>query len=155
MHIQCPNDLFEVHAAAARRTKIPTAARIAKIEMAGQDARATVERHDRVFDVDVIDPVREGPQELDRINPLPQQMAGVEVETEFLATIDRRERLLGAVEIERDLGRMDFEREADAAIGEDVQDRVETLGEECVALVDHRLRTSAETNRACARCSNR
>ena len=69
----------------AGRAKVPAAARIAKVVVAGQDARATVEGDDRVFDMHMIDAVGEGADKLDWINALPDQMAGVEVEAEFFA----------------------------------------------------------------------
>ena len=46
---------------------------------------------------------------------------------------------LGGVEVEGDLGRMDLQPEPDAALAEDVEDRVPALGEELEAGVDHRV----------------
>src|SRR5690606_18612904 len=79
------DDLLEIDAAATWRAEVPAAARVAEVEVAGQDAGAAVERDDRVLDVDVIDAIRKLADELDRINSLPQQMTGVEVEAELFA----------------------------------------------------------------------
>src|SRR3954452_11717452 len=49
--IQLADDLFEVDGAATGAAEIPAAAMVAEVQMAGQDARATVERDDRVLDV--------------------------------------------------------------------------------------------------------
>ena len=69
--------------------------------------------------------------------PCQMQVAGIEVEAELLAVVERFERPLGGVDVEGDFGRMDFQRELDAALGEDVEDRVEALGEQLEAVVDH------------------
>ena len=99
--VERADDLLEVDAAAPRRAKLPAAARIAKLQMARQDAAAAVERHDRVLDVHVIDAIGKRANELDRIDPLPQQMAGIEVEAELLAAIERLQRPLGRVDSRR------------------------------------------------------
>ena len=83
--VQRADDLLEIDAAAARRAEFPAAARIAKLQMAAQNAAAAVERDDRVLDVDVINAVGKRPQEFDRIDPLPEQMAGIEIEAELFA----------------------------------------------------------------------
>src|SRR2546423_1436353 len=57
------------------------------------------------------------------------------------------ERLQGPlrrVNVERDLGRMDFEGELDTALCEDIEDRVEPVGEELKAIVDHLARHRRE-----------
>ena len=41
-------DVFEVHAAATRRAEVPTAPRVAEVEVAGKNSGAAVERGDRV-----------------------------------------------------------------------------------------------------------
>src|SRR5690606_11255327 len=115
------------------------AARVAEVEMARQDAAAAVERDDRVLDVDVVDAVRELADELDGIDPLPNEMARIEIEAEFLAVADRIEGAAGGVDVEGEFGRVDFEGEADAAFGEDVEDRVPAIGELLEAGFDHRL----------------
>ena len=123
--------------------------------MAGQNPAAAVERDDRVLDVDVINPIGKGAQKLDRIDPLPEQMAGIEIEAELFAAVERLERSLGGVQVEGDLRRMNFQGEPHAALAEDVQNRIEPLGQQIEAGVDHRPATRAETNRANARCSTR
>ncbi len=98
---------------------------------------ATVELHDDVLHMHVIDAVVKRAQELDRVDALPQQVAGIEVETEFLAPLDGRQRALGGDQVEGDLGGMDFEGELHAALAEHVEDRMEPLGEQLEARVDH------------------
>ena len=63
----------------------------------------------------VIDAVGEGPDELDRVDELPEQVAGVKVEAELGPVFDAFEGPLGRVDVEGDLGRMDLEAELDAA----------------------------------------
>src|SRR5690606_18781949 len=53
--VEGANDLFEIHAASTRRTKIPAAAGIAKIQMARENSALTVEGDNRILDVHVID----------------------------------------------------------------------------------------------------
>src|SRR5689334_17967357 len=64
-------------------------------------------------------------------------MAGVEVEAEFGAVVESFERPLGGVNIKGNLGGMNLEGEFDAAFGKDVEDRVEAIGKELEAVVDH------------------
>jgi len=135
--VQLADDLFEVDAAAAGAAEIPPATIVAEVEVAGENAGAAVERDDGVFDVHVIDAVGEGPQEFDGVDALPVEMAGVEIEAKFGAVVERFERPLSGVDIESNLGGMDFEGEFDAAFGEDVENRIEAIGKEFEAVVDH------------------
>ncbi len=114
-----------------------------------------VERPGRVLDVHVIDPIRESPDELDRVDHLPEQVAGVEVEPEFRPVVDRLQGSLGRVDIKGDLGRMNLERELDAAFLEDVEDRVPAVGEQLEALVDGGIRHRRERIQASARSTSR
>ena len=57
--IQGSNDLFKVDAAATGTAEIPTAPRVAEVQVAGIDPALAVERHNRVLDMDMIDAVRE------------------------------------------------------------------------------------------------
>ena len=91
---------------------------------------------DHVLDVNVINPLGKGAQKLDRIDSLPNQMAGIEVEAELFTPIERLERSLGGIEVEGDLRGMNFQREPDAALAEDVQNRIEALGQQIEARVD-------------------
>ena len=77
--------------------------------------------------------------EFDRVDALPQQVARIEVETELLPVADRFERSLGRVDIERDLGRMHFQREPHAAVAEHIENRIPPLGKLLVTFVDHRI----------------
>ena len=98
-----------------------------------------VERPGGVLDVDVVDPVGERPDELDGVDELPEQVAGVEVEAELGAVVERLQGRLGRVDVEGDLGRVDLQGELDAALLEDVEDRVPAVGEQLEAIVDHRV----------------
>lgn len=74
--VQCSDDFLEVHFTTPWRTEIPTASRIAKIQMAGEDSAAAIEAANRVFDVDVINSIREITNESGWIDALPNQVAG-------------------------------------------------------------------------------
>ena len=69
---------------------------------------------------------------------------GVEVEAELLAVVQGLQRPLGRVEVEGDLGRMHFQGELHAALAEHVEDRVEPLGQQLEAVVDHLRRDRRE-----------
>ena len=121
----------------ARAAEVPAAVRLAEVDMAGKDARLAVERDFRVFDVDVVDAVRELADELRGIHALPQEMARIEVEAERRTVVDGFQRLLGGVDVKRDFRRMDFQRELDAVFVEFVQNRIPHLREVLEAVVDH------------------
>src|SRR4029079_8745810 len=142
--VESPNNLFEVHAPAPRRTEVPTPPRVAEVEVTAEDARPAVKRYERILDVHVINAVRELANKLDRVHTLPNEMARIEVESELLAVTDGLECPLGRIDIERDFGRVHFEREPHAAIAEYVEDRIPPLGELLVAFVDHRIRHGRE-----------
>ena len=137
--VERPDDLLEVDAAPARGAEVPAAARIAEVQVAREDARAAVERDDRILHVHVVDAVGERADELHGAHALPVQMARIEVEAEFLTVVERLEGPLGRDEVEGDLRRMHLQREAHAALGEDVEDRIPPLGELREAGLDHRL----------------
>ena len=61
--------------------------------------------------MDVIDAVGKGPQKLDRIDPLPVEMAGIEVESELLPAPEGLEGPFGGDQIVGDLGGVDLERD--------------------------------------------
>ena len=84
----------------------------------------------------VVDAVLEFADEEHRINLLPMQVAGVEVEPEGLAVANGLQRPLGRIDVEGDLGGMDFQAEPHTAFVVDIQDRVEHFGEVGEALVD-------------------
>ena len=115
-----------------------------KFRWLDKDAAAAVERHDRVLHVDVVDAVGERADELHRIDALPDQVAGVEVEAELLAVVQRLQGPLGRVQVEGDLGRVHLQGELHAALAEHVEDRVEPLGQQLEAVVDHRRRDRRE-----------
>ena len=71
---------------------------------------------DGVLHVHVVDAVGEGADELDRVDALPEQVAGVEVEAELGPVVEGLEGRLGRVDVEGDLGGMDFQAELHAAL---------------------------------------
>ena len=70
---------------------------------------------------------------------LPEQVAGVEVEAELGPVFERLQGHLGRVDVEGDLGRMDLQAELDAALLEDVEDRVPAVGQVLEPGLDHRV----------------
>src|SRR5262245_9963213 len=92
----------------------------------------------------VIDPIGEAANELDGVDPLPNQVAGIEVEAKLLTMPDRFERSFGTVKVEGNFSRVNFQRETDAALGEDVENRIPTIGELLVTVVNHLLRHRRE-----------
>ena len=76
-----------IDAAAAGRTRMPAAPRIAVGQIRTQQTGSAVQRQRQVLDVDVKNPVAETTQELDRIDALPVQMARVEGEAELLPAV--------------------------------------------------------------------
>ncbi len=67
-------------------------------------------------------------------------MAGVKVEAELFAIIQRSQRSFRGVDVERDLGWVYFQCELDAAFLEHVQDRVPSFRQQLEAVVIHRFR---------------
>ena len=61
-----------------------------------------------VLHVNVIDAVRKCPDELNRIDSLPNQMAGIKVETELRAIVQCLERHLSRIDIKCNFSRMHF-----------------------------------------------
>ncbi len=112
--------------------------------MAGQDAGATVEGDDAVLHVDVEDPIGEPANELDRIDALPEQVAGVEIEAELLPIVQRFQGSLGRVEVEGDFRGVDLQGELHPAFAEHVQDGVEPLGQQLEAVLDRLGRDGRE-----------
>jgi hypothetical protein len=97
-----------------------------------------------VLDVDVPDARAELAQEREVVDALVAEVARVEVESELRVIAERRERAAGRDDVERDLGRVDLEREDDVlalALG---QDRAPCGGELRVAVLDLRLRDRRE-----------
>ena len=135
--VQRADDFLEVHAAVAERAEIPAAARIAEVQVAGENPALAIQPDDRVLHVDVENPVGEFANKPGGVHALPDQVAGIEIEAEFRPEIEGLQRPLRRVEIEGDLGRVHFEGEFHATLAEHVEDRVPTLGQELKTGVDH------------------
>src|SRR5207302_1487374 len=102
-------------AAVTRRAEVPAAARVARRQTAVEQSRPAIEADAGVLDVDMVDPVGEAAHELDRVDALPVQVAGVEGEAELLAAAQRVEDRLGAIQVEGELSRVDLAGELQPA----------------------------------------
>ena len=71
---------------------------------------------------------------------LPDQVTGVEVESEFGAMIECFQGTLGSVDVKGNFGRMNFQGEPHTALTEHIQDRIESLGQQIEAGIDHARR---------------
>ena len=118
------------------RDEVPAALDLPEVEMAGEDALASVQRPARVLDVHVVDPVGELLDERRGIEELMREVARVEVEAELRPPVDRSEGLARRDEVVRDLRRVNLQAEADALGSEDVHDRPPAFGEVLVAPLD-------------------
>src|SRR5437868_3513279 len=105
--------------------------------MATEDAGAAIEQRDGVFYVDVINAVGERADEFDRIDTLPNQVARIEVEAELFAAADGVQGALGGIDVESDFRGMHFEREANTAFGEHIENWIPALGELGETVVNH------------------
>ncbi len=135
--IECANDLFEVHAATSWTTEVPTASRIAKVNVAGQDTALAVERGDRILDVHVIDAIRECTNKLNWVNALPNQVTWIEIETELFSMSNGFESSLGGVNVEGDFSWVNFECEFNTAFAKHIEDGIEAFSEQFEARVNH------------------
>jgi hypothetical protein len=135
--VEGADDFFEANAAASDAAEVPAASGVTEGEVAAEDTGAAVEGNGGIFHVDVVDAIGEGADEFDGINALPDEVAGVEVEAEFLASVECLECAFGGVEVEGDFGGVYFEGEFDAAVFEDIEDGVPAFGEELEAAFDH------------------
>ena len=87
--------------------------------------------------MDVVDPVREGTNELNGVDKLPVKVTWVKVKPKLGPVVDRFKGTLSRVDVERNFGRVNFEAELNSVVAEDVQNRVPLFGEIVVAGVDH------------------
>ncbi len=142
--IESSNDRLEIDLTSTGAAEVPTAARIAKVEMTGQNSAAAIERCRGVLNVNVINAIRKLPNELDRIDHLPVQVAGVKVEAELLAIVDRVKGHPSCMDVEGDLGRVHFQGELDSALPVNVENRIPTIGKQLEPIVDHLLRNGRE-----------
>ncbi len=143
-NIESTNDLFEVHTAATGASEVPTTTWVAKVQVTGQNTAATVECLYRVFDVYVVDAIRERSDELYWIDSLPDQVARIKVESELFTMAQRLKSSLGGIDIERNLGRVHFQRELDTTLTEHIQNWIEPIRKLLETGFDHRLRNRRE-----------
>ena len=109
--VQRANDGLEIHAAPSQRAEIPAATRIAEVQMTREYPVKAVERDQSILHVNVEDPIGKPANELGRIDSLPNQMAGIEVETKLRDGYPSSESPFGGVDVEGDFRRMHFQRE--------------------------------------------
>src|SRR5207253_2106307 len=114
--VQGTDQGLPVDPAVARRAELPAGPRVAARPVPGQHPGPAVERQLRILDVYMIDAVREAPQELDRIDPLPVEVARVEREPELLPPAERVEHQLRRVQVERKLARVNLAGEPHPAV---------------------------------------
>src|SRR5690606_25459871 len=101
--VQLADDLLERDVAVTERDEVPPAPHVAVEQVTVEDAVAAVEVDVRVLQVHVVDAVTELVEEGDRVDALPLEVAGIEIQTEPVAMPDRFERARGRPEVERDL----------------------------------------------------
>ena len=135
--VEGAQDGVEIHFAAAGGDEIPATARITEGQVAGEAGIAAVEVARAVFDVDVEDAFREGMDQLNGVDALGDEVAGVEVDAKGGVAIDGGEGGGEGVDVVGDFGGVDFEGEADAELLEDIEDGAPAGGEIFVASVDH------------------
>src|SRR5690606_26994597 len=87
--VERPEDALERHPTAPRRDEVPPASVVAEEEVRAEDAVAAVQQLDGLLDVDVVDAVGELVHEGRRVDELPVEVAGIEIDAEALAVADR------------------------------------------------------------------
>src|SRR5687768_11703715 len=127
---------LEVHAPASDRSEVPAPAVVAEGEVRGKDAALAVESPECILHVGVVDTLREAVDELSRVDELPVEVAGIEVEPEGFAVVNSLQRPLRGVDVVGDLGGVYLEGEPDALLVKDVEDKIPPLGEVLEALVN-------------------
>src|SRR3954468_1721701 len=142
--VEHPEDRLPWDVAVTGGDEVPTAPRVRPGQVRAQPAVAAVELLHRLLAVHVVDPVAEVPEEADRVEVLPDEVAGVEVQPEGRPVPDRGHRGDGRPAVVRDLARGDLVREADPDLVEDVEDGIPAPDEVLVAALDHRGRTRRE-----------
>ena len=128
--VEGDDDVLEVDVAVAERTEVPVPARVAEGNMAAEYAdRAVAVAPPHVFHVDVENPLAEQPDELHVVNVLIAEVRGVEVEAEAFVFLDGSDGALGAGDVERNFGRVNFEGEVYVERIERLEDWPEPLRE--------------------------
>ena len=92
--VQHPEDALPGHVAVAGRDEIPSSAGVGPRQVGSESTVAPVELLARLLQVHVVDPVLEVPQESDRVEVLPHEVTGVEVQSESRPVADGLQRPL-------------------------------------------------------------
>ncbi len=143
--VERDDDIFELDVAVAQRAEVPEPARVAEVHVAAKDAhRAVAVAPPHVLHVAVGNPVAKATDKLHVVNALIAEVARVVVEAKRRMAADHFDGALGAGDVERDLGRVDLQRELDAELLVFVEDRLPSRGEILEALVNPRLRHGRE-----------
>ena len=121
----------------AGRDEIPPSAGVGPRQVGSESTVAPVELLARLLQVHVVDPVLEVPQESDRVEVLPHEVTGVEVQSESRPVADGLQRPLRRPVVVGDLAGVHLVREAHSFLIEDIQDRIPSIREVLVSALDH------------------
>ncbi len=128
--VQRDDDVLEVDVAVAERTKIPIAPAIGEIRVAAEHAdRAVAVTPPHVLHVRVKNAVAELADEFHIVHALIAEMRRIVIKAKAPMIFHRFQRALRRGDVERDFGRMHFEREVDVVLFEHVKDRQQAFGE--------------------------
>ena len=134
--VEGPDDAVEIDVATPHAPEVPTSTMITERQVGTEHTRDAVVIDRHILHVRVHDSVAEHIDELDRIDTLPEEVAGVEVEAERLVVPDGLQRRLCAVDVVGDLGWMHFQRELHADFAEDIEDGTPPSSKVLEALLD-------------------
>ena len=123
----------------AQGAEVPAAAQVAEVDVGAQQAAAAVQRDGGVLHVDVVHAIDEVLQEEVRLDALPDQMAGVEVQAELRAIRKLGQQLLGGIVVKGDLTGVHLKGEHHAVLLELVQDGAPQAHDLVEAVLDHLL----------------
>ena len=91
--------------------------------MGAQDSISSVQVHGRILDMYMIYPGGKIIEEHGRIHSLPNQMAGVKINTQCLTVFKHFQQFLRAVIVKGDFRRMDLQGKLHAALVKHIEDR--------------------------------
>jgi len=134
--VQRHDHFLKVHIAVARRSEVPVAPGVAKFHVSAEDPNAAVAvTPPGVLHVHVEDSTGKATDEGHIIDSLVAQVRGIEVESKPAVALDCGDRLLGAGDVEGDLGRVHLEPEVHVEPVIRVEDRPKPFREILESLV--------------------
>ena len=128
----------------SQRTEVPASSEITKINVRSEESAASVKRNCGIFHMHMIDSVHKVLKEQMRRNALPDQMAGVEVQTKLRSVRKLLEQPLGRIVIKCDLTRMDLKRKYTIVLHKFIQDRTPQIIDLLESVFDHLFRCLRE-----------